>query len=179
MVRGDTVQRSRIEKAQETEFTLGWKERLASLDEIGLLLQNAWDKLPPRTERGHLEAEDPSPSITDCTSKGSRCSEGPPLSAQGAQRWHLSEQHTEVQNIVREQVADIEADGGSNLEKALPQTIHYRYPGLPRTHLLSAKYTFCSCLRLWALAVMLGLQTVPSSRLLFKAKCMCALKICI
>lgn len=90
-----------------------------------------------------------------------------------------TQNNLEVQNRAREQVADIEVDGGSNLEKALPQTVHYRYPGLPRTHLLSAKYTFCSCLRLWPLAVMLGLQTVPSSRLLFKAECMCALKICI
>lgn len=94
-VRGDAFQRSRTEKAQETEVTLGWKERLVSLDEIGLLLQNAWDRLPPSAERAHLEAEDPSPSITDCTSKESRCSEGPPLPTQGAQRWHLSEQHTD------------------------------------------------------------------------------------
>lgn len=89
-------QRSRVEKAQETEFALGCKERLVSLDEIGLLFQNAWVRLPPSTERAHLEAEGASPSITDCASKESRCSEGtPPLPAQGAQKWHLSEQHTE------------------------------------------------------------------------------------
>lgn len=63
--------------AQGTEVTLGWKERLVSLGEIGLLLQNAWDRLPPSTERAHLEAEDPSPSITDCASKENQCSEGP------------------------------------------------------------------------------------------------------
>lgn len=94
-VRGDAFQISRTEKAQETEVTLGWKERLVSLDEIGLLLQNAWDRLPPSAERAHLEAEDPSPSITDCASKESRCSEGPPLSLPKGHRGGISVNSTQ------------------------------------------------------------------------------------